>query len=317
MPIPQSTPLTDSTWWKKSWNPVTGCTPFSPGCKNCYAERMARRLAGRAGYDENDPFVVQCREDRLDEPLQRKRSTVYFTCSMGDLFHGEVPDEYLDCVMQTMVEASQHVFKVCTKRAARMAQYLNDWVKRNGPLPDHIWVGVTVENQAMADRRIPLLLSISAAVRFLSVEPLLGPVSLKKYLKRGIDWVIVGGESGHCARPLHPEWVENLLDECRADGVAFFFKQWGEWAPFAPASALRTSDREATAIIYGKKPIACVEPSGNIPITWRGKDIVGVGDPAPGSFWLVRTGAKKAGKTLRGSVILEYPVRRQSIGEVA
>lgn len=279
-------------WAEVTWNPVTGCTPVSPGCEHCYARRMATRFRGRFGYPADNPFRVTLHEDRVEEPLRWRRPQMVFVCSMGDLFHPEVPDQFIARVFGTMRYASHHTFMVLTKRPERMAAWFSQIWERPGegykrfgherrpggiegyivaeadrwPLPN-VWVGVTVENQEMANRRIPILLQVPAAARFVSAEPLLGPVDLSEWIKEvrycerhgqlcdeGVTWdnngqllckyckspverfrllnlVIVGGETGPGARPMHPEWVRNIRDQCDAAGVAFFFKQWGEWMP--------------------------------------------------------------------------------------
>jgi len=207
-------------WTEYTWNPVTGCTKVSAGCKHCYAEVMARRLQamGVAGYERG--FRLQLRPDRLGEPLDRTKPTIYFVNSMSDLFHPQIPDDYIDRVFATMREATWHIFQVLTKRPERMAQYLG-----RRKLPEHIWVGTTVENRRHGVPRIAHLQKVRSAIRFLSVEPLLqdvGDIDLQ-----GISWVIVGGESGPGARPMNPDWARNVQRQCEAADVSFFFKQWG------------------------------------------------------------------------------------------
>ncbi|MDI3548160.1 MAG: hypothetical protein PWR10_1812 [Halanaerobiales bacterium] len=230
-------------WTDYSWNVVTGCTPVSEGCENCYAKRMATRLRGRCGYPEDEPFRVTMRPDRLSEPLSWKKPRRVFVCSMGDLFHDDVEGGFLCRVFDTIMAAEQHTFLVLTKRPKRMIDFFKQCIHRT---LSNLWVGVTVENQSAADERIPILLQIPAVVRFVSCEPLLGPVDVYKYLdvydpptltnpdgynpdKQLIDWVICGGETGPRARPMHPDWVRSLRDQCQAAGVPFFFKSWGEW----------------------------------------------------------------------------------------
>jgi protein gp37 len=232
---------TSIEWAEAVWKPVTGCTPVSAGCRHCYAQRMATRLAGRYGYPAEDPFRVTL-HGRMDEPLRWRTPRRVFVCSMGDLFHADVPDEFLLLVWQRMWECPQHTFLVLTKRPERMRQVLaGDFLN---PLPN-VWLGVSVENQVTAEARIPALLATRAAVRWVSCEPLLGAVDLfqppvgdpAQYLDGmiwGLDWVVCGGESGPGARPMHPDWARGLRDQCQAAGVAFLFKQWGEWlAPLA------------------------------------------------------------------------------------
>lgn len=235
-------------WAEVTWNPVTGCTPVSEGCQNCYAKRMATRLRGRCGYPENDPFRVTLHPERLKEPLRWKKPRRVFVCSMGDLFHPDVPVEFIDRVFAIMALATQHTFIILTKRPLRMKEYIKYRAARNfyhlkhieWPLPC-VWLGVSCENQRAADERIPILLQTPAAVRFVSVEPMLGPVDLETQLGNaeesrhclngwhGIDWVICGGETGPRARPMHPAWVRSLQNQCQAAGVPFFFKSWGEY----------------------------------------------------------------------------------------
>lgn len=207
-------------WTEMTWNPVTGCTKVSPGCKFCYAETLAKRLQamGTKGYDNG--FAVSLLPERLEQPKRRKTPTIWFVNSMSDLFHDKVPFSYVDKVMETISDTPQHIYQILTKRPKIMAKYFS---KRS--VPDNAWLGVTVEDKRYGLPRIAPLQSIDAKVRFLSVEPLLedvGTLSLD-----GIQWVIVGGESGAKARPMKPEWARKVRDQCMRDNVAFFFKQWG------------------------------------------------------------------------------------------
>lgn len=297
-------------WTDRTWTPVVGCDPVSPACANCYAAMMASRLATmektrakyeglavRAGGTARWTGVVRCDEAALMEPLKHKKPTRYFVTSMGDLFHKDVPDAFLDRVFAIMALCPQHTFMVLTKRAERMRDYCRSLGRHHeidrvslamkrvhaetgcggngawytfGDVGWHfknIWLGVTAEDQATADERIPHLLATPAARRFVSCEPLLGPVDLTHIPGRTVehdgitehwadaltgafgdadngivegvgprlDLVIVGGESGPKARPMHPDWARGLRDQCKAAGTAFFFKQWGEWAPEALA----------------------------------------------------------------------------------
>jgi protein gp37 len=262
-------------WTDATWNPVTGCTKVSPGCDHCYAETIAHRFAGTKAYPAG--FDVTLRPERLDQPLRWRRPRRIFVNSMSDLFHDAVPDEYIAQVFAVMALAPQHTFQILTKRHGRMRSFLRDecrcgsghapgihlrsamswavskanpdripgvpddagrrvYFEAGWPLPN-VWLGVSVENQQWADIRIPALLDTPAAVRFLSCEPLLGPVDLRGRVAfprvdaPRIHWVIVGGESGRGARPMHPDWARSLRDQCAAAGVAFHFKQWGEWKP--------------------------------------------------------------------------------------
>ncbi len=209
-------------WTEHTWNPVTGCTKVSPGCKHCYAETMARRLQamGAAGYQQG--FRLAVHPQRLQQPLQRKAPTTYFVNSMSDLFHEDVPDAYIERVLDVCARTPQHTYQVLTKRAERLPRF---FAARRVPL--NVWLGVSVEDRRYGVPRIAPLREVKAAVRFLSVEPLLedlGPLDLS-----GMHWVIVGGESGHGARPMRPDWAEGVRRQAKAHGVAFFFKQWGAW----------------------------------------------------------------------------------------
>jgi protein gp37 len=206
-------------WTDATWNPVTGCTKISPGCKFCYAERMARRLhaMGQPRYRNNFRSTLQ--PDLLDIPLRWSKPRAVFVNSMSDLFHEAVPDDYIHAVFETIERADWHVFQVLTKRSDRlraMAAAL--------PWPENLWTGVSIETEKYLCR-VRDLQRVPAAVRFLSVEPLLGPIP--RLPLAGIHWVIVGGESGPGARPLKPEWVRAIRDRCLEREVPFFFKQWG------------------------------------------------------------------------------------------
>ena len=244
-------------WTDATWNPVTGCAKVSAGCKNCYAERDWARLAARVGAYRDRKFTdVAVHPERLDQPIRWRRPRRIFVNSMSDLFHEDVPDEFIDKVFAVMALCPHHVFQVLTKRPERMARYMDLSTdnrehaigeqarllsngKHSGlldlPLPN-VWLGVSVENQEAADARIPFLLETQAAVHWLSCEPLLGPVSLMPWhyhdgdefeFKLPFDWVVVGGESGPKARPMDARWVRSLRDQCLAAGIPFSFKQWG------------------------------------------------------------------------------------------
>jgi protein gp37 len=266
-------------WTEKTWNPIRGCTKVSPGCAHCYAETFAERWRGIPGHAYEQGFDLRLVPEKLDEPLRQKKPTTYFVNSMSDLFQDGVPDEYIDRVFAVMALAPQHTFQVLTKRAERMLDYfiqerhrghltealaelylsqpsiarirpLTDEVAEalSWPLPN-VWLGVSVENQHFADERIPLLLRTPAAVRFISAEPLLGPIDLtggddplKTWLRNGItalrglltdewvpplDWVIVGGESGPGARLFDYEWARSIIQQCKAATVPVFMKQVG------------------------------------------------------------------------------------------
>lgn len=255
-------------WAAKVWNPTVGCSRVSEGCRHCYAERMAKRLAamGRPEYqglltdDGRWNGMVRTLPERLNDPLRWKKPSRIFVDSMSDLFHEDVPDEFIWKVFDTMTRGNRrHTYIILTKRPQRM----RDWFQANqerfwhypapgkdmqyvaAPWPDPcIWLGVSVENQAAAYERIPLLLETPAAVRFVSCEPLLGPVDIHEFLCPckvfcsddipSLDWMIVGGESGPGARPMHPDWVRSIRDQCQGAGIPFFFKQWGEWTSEFP-----------------------------------------------------------------------------------
>ena len=210
-------------WTDATWNPVTGCTKISPGCAYCYAEGITLRFK-RGGPFLPGKTTIRLHHDRLDAPGKWRSRRRVFVNSMSDLFHEEVPFDFVREVFDRMAEYDQHIYQVLTKRPERMLEYV-DW--GGGPdWPDHVWAGVSVENQYWADRRIPLLADTPANVRFLSVEPLLKAVDLRSHLA-GIQWVIVGGESGHKSRPMDAEWATRIRDDCLSAGVPFFFKQWG------------------------------------------------------------------------------------------
>lgn len=258
-------------WADATWNPVTGCAKVSEGCRNCYAKSFTERFEGTPGHYFETGFKVTLRPDKLDQPYRWTRPRRIFVNSMSDLFHPDVPFDFIGQVFSVMGYNDHHTFMVLTKRPARMLEFF-EWYQdiSKDPLTEstepftlpNVWLGVSVENQQAADERIPLLLQTPAAVRFLSCEPLLGAVDLNHITlqlsdapERGkpaisisalrgwyggdgdpakIDWVIVGGESGSKARPMHPDWVLGLRDHCQAADVPFFFKQWGEWKETHP-----------------------------------------------------------------------------------
>lgn len=206
-------------WTQMTWNPVTGCTKVSPGCANCYAEKMAKRLKAMRVERYRNGFDVQLQPDQVDLPRSWKSPRLVFVNSMSDLFHPKIPLSFIQQVFRTMNECPQHQFQVLTKRARRLAE-----LAAHLHWSANIWAGVSVENSRYAYRS-ELLKAVPAAVRFLSVEPLLGPIPSLPL--EGIHWVIVGGESGPKARPMQPEWVRDVLQQCRTSDVRFFFKQWG------------------------------------------------------------------------------------------
>lgn len=206
-------------WTDKTWNPITGCTKASCGCTHCYAEIMARRLRAMGLEKYHNGFEVTLHEDDSNEPRRRKKGHNIFVCSMSDLFHESVPFEFIDQVLKTIRETPQHRYQLLTKRSERMAEYF-----ASRDVPANVWLGVTVECQATRSR-IDELRNVPATVRFISCEPLiedLGELNLS-----GINWVIVGGESGPNARPMKKEWALNIRRQVKTEGIAFFFKQWG------------------------------------------------------------------------------------------
>jgi protein gp37 len=234
-------------WTEQTWNPAVGCTKISPGCKNCYAETMARRLQamGMRGYENG--FRLTLMPERLSEPLERRKPTVYFVNSMSDLFHEKVPYDYIRQVFDVMAQAPQHTFQVLTKRAERMAEFCQGTF-----VPPNVWLGVSVENRKHGVPRIGVLREIEASVRFLSIEPLLehlGAIDLT-----GIHWAIVGGESGPKARPMKREWVDSIKQQCDAAGVAFFFKQWGTWGADGQKRSKKENGRRYRGRVWDAMP---------------------------------------------------------------
>lgn len=332
-------------WTEATWNCVTGCSKVSQGCKNCYALRDWPRLAaprpkpniytGRAFTD------VHCHPERLDQPLRWRKPRRVFVNSMSDIFHEDIPDDFIQAVFSTMARCPQHTFQVLTKRPERMEYLLTTWGNQGltlregrGVVLPNVWLGVSVEDQDTANERIPLLLQTPAAVRWISAEPLLGPVLLttihclsgwldvlngwrdikrahrdsEQWIENRIDWVVVGGESGPNARPMHPDWARWLRNQCQAAGVPFFFKQWGEWKPQVEYYDDEHPDRDEWC------DIACEDPRVRL-ITHAGHDwAVGVpgkgrhdGQPPEGTWIIERTGKKTAGRELDGRTWEEYP----------
>ncbi len=221
-------------WTDTTWNPVTGCTKVTKGCDNCYAERFAERFRGTPGHPFERGFDLTLRPERVSQPLFWKRPRMIFVNSMSDLFHKNIPTEFIDSVFDTMETADWHMFQVLTKRSPLMRDYLRH---RFGAdlAPRHIWCGVSVEDNA-ATARIQHLQEAPLATRFLSIEPLLGPMGDIDI--HGIAWVIVGGESGPGARPMKLDWVLDIRNLCERKGVPFFFKQWGGLTPKSGARLL-------------------------------------------------------------------------------
>lgn len=323
-------------WTTDSWNPTIGCSKASEGCKNCYAIREAHirshnpnpaiksKFEGTVMKTEGGALNwtgnINFGQDALLKPLKRKGATLWFVNSMSDLFHPNMPEEYIDEVYAVMALCRQHVFQVLTKHPARMVEYFNGgWKERimhklpvlvdavakhmqdmfglgsgavlvleeSGCLPN-VWHGVSVENQKWADERILLLAKVPSVVRFLSCEPLLGNVRIPEEAIGKIHWVIVGGESGADARPMHPRWAQHLRNQCQAWGVSFFFKQWGEWAP--------QEHWKDTAV--RQKLYMWEDGSTEIDIYTKG----GVGGQIMG-----KVGKKKAGELLDFSQYKEWP----------
>lgn len=219
--------VTAIEWTDATWNPVTGCTKISAGCDHCYAERFSERFRGTYGHPFEMGFDLTLRPERLDQPLRWRAPRMIFVNSMSDLFHKEVPKEFIARVFDTMERAHWHTFQVLTKRSSLMRDFLRGrYPGKRGPL--HIWFGVSVEDGSKKSR-IRHLQEAPAGVRFLSIEPLIGPMG--KLDLTGIDWVILGGESGPGARPMDPKWVREVREQCLESGGAFFFKQWGGLRP--------------------------------------------------------------------------------------
>ncbi len=275
-------------WTDASWNPIAGCTKVSPGCDNCYAERMAYRLAcmGQKKYQHvisTDGGVwnhkIFCDEKSLDIPLHWKKSRMIFVCSMSDLFNA--PFEFIEKVVAVIEECPQHTFQILTKRPEIMFEYFSGIGKLYElSCCSNLWLGVTAENQEWWNKRKEAFLSIPAAVHFVSNEPCLGEIRYTDDELRQLDQIIVGGESGPGARPMHPDWARSIRDQCQAAGVPFFFKQWGEWLSGADKYALKINTYQN---FYPKR------------VTRMGK------------ITFFRVGKKKAGWLLDGKKYREYP----------
>lgn len=208
-------------WTERTWNPITGCTKKSLGCEHCYAESMAKRLHAMGSQKYTNGFKCTMHPEDLQEPLCWKKPSTIFVCSMSDLFHEDVGFDFIDKVMETISLAPQHVFQILTKRPERLSKYF-----KNRSIPTNVWLGVTVESPKVKDR-IDYIRNLDSEVKFLSCEPLLD--DLGKLDLQGIDWVIVGGESGPYARPMKESWVLNILSQAKEKEIPFFFKQWGTW----------------------------------------------------------------------------------------
>ena len=305
-------------WATDSWNPITGCSKISDGCKNCYAERMAKRLAGRYGYPKDNPFKPgTIHADKIQHPPKwGGGGKKIFVCSMGDLFHDDVPTyktfgtifdaAYMSGYGKFMVPRKPDYYLFLTKRPENMLKIVNYYLQRyGGSMPENCWFGVTAENQEQADKRIPTLLQIPAAVRFVSVEPMLGSISILKWAERnresddtsdimipGLHWVICGGETGPGARPMHPDWVRSLRDQCQAAGVPFFFKQWGEWITASFSNGHYDQDMGRNNAFWVDYQGVMHKPSSN-----------GLKNPIA----MFKVGKKSAGRLLDGREWSEYP----------
>lgn len=240
-------------WTEMTWNPVTGCRKISQGCKNCYAERMAKRLQAMGAKRYRDGFTPTEHQDLIELPKAWKKSRVIFVNSMSDLFQDEVSDDFIRRVFDTMRACPQHTFQVLTKRSARLREF--------GPSlqwPSNVWMGVSVENDQVVDR-VRALATVPAKVRFLSCEPLVGP--LTRLPLRNIHWVIVGGESGPGARHMNPEWVDSIHQQCISSGTAFFFKQWG-------GVRKHKTGRLLNGRTYDEMPLVSITPARSEPLEY-------------------------------------------------
>jgi len=310
-------------WTNETWNPIIGCSKVSEGCKNCYAEKMAGRLANM--NNENYSKVVLINrslspdnkkmslfsqiwnrkthliEKALEKPFHWRKPRMIFVCSMGDLFHESVPFEWIDRVMEVIKHCHQHTFQILTKRPARMYEYFAQ--KDVYSMMPNFWLGVSAENQKQANKRIPILNDIHAEVKFVSLEPLLSKIDLNKALghtlkhhagglKNCLNWVIVGGESGPKARPMHPDWVHDIRIQCEIAGVPFFFKQWGEW-------------RESVNKDFGRYHKWQWITLSGITDNWMGRNLIN--NHEWNTKLMFRSGKKKAGNLLDGKTYLEFP----------
>jgi protein gp37 len=311
-------------WTDATWNPVTGCTKVSAGCDHCYAETFAERWRGTPGHHFENGFDVTLRPERLDQPLRWKRPRMIFVNSMSDLFHEAIPDLFIEQIFGVMEQATQHTFQVLTKRHARMRSFVQarerrkqeyaakfddcpaeamrnspaaEWARQRAVTPPaNIWLGVSAEDQHWAETRVHALLSTPAAVRWVSAEPLLGPIDLRNLKARNgalidalcgdvktsggeiyaacpgsVSWVVAGGESGAGARPMCPDWARSLRDQCQSARIPYLFKQWGAWAPTGYVGAGGTDPRE---IFVRDSTVTCHD--------WEGAQLRRVGKTAAG-----------------------------------
>lgn len=343
-------------WTQATWNPTTGCMKVSSGCDHCYAETFAERWRGIPGHHFEQGFDVVLRPDKLDLPLRWRKPRRIFVNSMSDLFHDKVPDEYIARVFAVMACARQHTFQLLTKRHGRMRSLLNsdeffDSLEATvAAMPErpmgfawplsNVWLGVSVEDQKWADIRIPALLATPAAVRWISAEPLLGPIDLGGLLvgpcgsaggscgnnscRTGLDWVVTGGESGPGARPMHPDWARGLRDACTSASVPFFFKQWGEWGPApwrldrGPDESVEAYKARAEALCATHAYAVWADRYGHEPYQpphrpWSSERVeLSGGDHAPMRRW----GKKAAGRLLDGRTWDEYPEPSREVSGV-
>lgn len=219
-------------WATESWNPITGCTKVSEGCKHCYAEVMAKRLAGRAGYPKENPFTVTFHEDKLDQPYRWQKPRDIFVCSMGDLFHPAIPTERILQIYTIIKGNPHHRFLVLTKRSVRMKLIFDNPIRDD--FPSNLWLGVSIENQKAADERLPDLIETACLNKFISIEPILEEVYIGPETYQGVHWIIVGDESGPNRRPAKLDWVRSIRDGCIKSNTPFFFKQWHDNAVKMP-----------------------------------------------------------------------------------
>lgn len=236
-------------WTDATWNPVTGCTKISAGCAHCYAEVMTRRLTAMGVNKYSNGFKVTTHDDALDEPKKWHKRHTIFVCSMSDLFHQDVPFEFVDKVMRVIKETPRHRYQLLTKRAERMEEYF-----RTREVPVNVWLGVTVEVRSSKPRIDSLRIIKNSPIKFLSCEPLLE--DLGELDLAGIDWIIVGGESGRQARPMKEEWVMNIKAQCESADKAFFFKQWGTWGSDGVKRNKHQNGKSLNGEIYQKMPDA-------------------------------------------------------------
>jgi len=227
-------------WTEATWNPSIGCSKVTAGCKNCYAEVMARRLQAMGVSCYEDGFQFKTLPERLIQPMNVKKPTKFFVNSMSDLFHKNMPFEFLDKIFEVIENTPRHNYQILTKRENTLQRYFS---KRT--VPKNVWLGVTVENE-LTKYRIDVLRNIPATIRFISMEPLISDVGNLNL--KGIHWVIVGGESGVCARPMSPEWAINIKNQCDKQNIAFFFKQWGTWGE----DGIKRNKKENGSILLGK-----------------------------------------------------------------